>query len=429
MTSDLRRWLRGDFARHVASLGSGTALGQLIVVAVTPLLTRLYTPEDMGLFGLFASFLAIASVAATLRLDFAIATTADRETALRLLALCLVVTPLASLLLGALLYLLIRHDVFAYGLLPLWTVPLGIVALAATGAFVALRCWHVARRSFTAVGRAMVAQGTARAVASVLLGLPAAGWAGLAAGDLAGRLFGIGRLWREAGGELQQARRGGRLGRLGEELSRARHFPLVVLPSSLVDALAAALPLPFIAWMFGAAEAGQFALVWRVAGLPGGLVAASVGDVFHAHATAARSVGSPQVRHLLLDTMRMLGIVAVAIYVPLCLVAPWVFEWVFGAPWRMAGEMLLLLAPMWLTSMVVSPVSRLPMVLGRPQLKLVFDTCFLLLPLAALAAFASHGVLVAVFAYGVAAAAAYAIFALLLYHAAGRRAEEARPAA
>lgn len=427
MTLDVRRWLRGDFARHVASLGSGTALGQLIVVAVTPLLTRLYTPEDMGLFGLFASFLAIASVAATLRLDFAIATTSQPEVALRLLALCLLVAPLTSLALGAVLYAMIRLDVFAYGLLPLWTVPLGVVALVATGVFIALRCWHVGRHGFAVVGRALVMQGVARAGSSVLLGLAATGWAGLAGGEVAGRLLGIRRLWRDAGVELRRSMREGRLAGLRAELRRARHFPLVVLPSSLVDALAAALPLPVIAWLFGPAEAGQFALVWRVAALPGGLVAASVGDVFHAHATAARDGGPQRVRGLLVDTVRMLGLVAAAIFVPACLLAPWAFPWIFGGPWRTAGEMMLWLFPLWILSMVVSPVSRLPLVLGRPHLKMVFDACFLLLPLAALLACAQHGLMFAVLAYGAAAAVAYAAFAVLLYHAAGRPAVEARP--
>lgn len=427
MIPSIRHWLRGDFARHALVLGSGTALGQLIMVAVTPLLTRLYTPTDMGLFGLFANFLAVASVAATLRLDFAVATTSSPDSALRLLALSLLICPVASVALSALLYVLIREDVFAYGLLPVWTVPLCAAALIATGCFVALRYWHVGRRDFRVVGRALVAQGFARAGASVLLGLPGTGWVGLALGDLAGRAFGIRRLWREAGTEFARARRSGTLGRLREQLWQARRFPLVVLPSSLVDALAAALPLPLIAWLFGPAAAGQFALVWRVAALPGGLVAASVGDVFHAHAARARDEGPDPSRRLLLDTMRMLGLLAILIYLPLCIVSPWVFGWIFGEPWREAGEMLRLLGPLWVTAMVVSPVSRLPVVLGRPGLKFVFDLCFLVLPMVALVVASSRGLMTALLAYGLATAAAYAVFAVLLYAVAGRRAVQSPP--
>lgn len=426
MKERVGRWLGGDFARHVTALASGTALGQLIVIVVTPLLTRLYTPEDMGLAGLFASFLAIASVAVTLRLDFAIATTSSRDEALRLLALCLVVCPLASLAMGGVLFALIQANVFAYGLLPLWTVPLGIVALVATGVFIALRFWHVGRHGFASVGRALVAQGAARAGASVALGLPGLGWSGLALGEVVGRLFGIGRLWKDAGHELRRSRQAGGLAGLGDSLRRARHFPLVVLPSSLVDALAAALPVPIIAWLFGAAEAGQFALVWRVAALPGSLVVASFGDVFHAHATAARSDEPRRVRGLLLSTMRMLCILAVVVYVPACLLAPWLFPWLFGEPWRLSGQMMLVLAPLWMTSLIVSPVSRLPLVLGRPGLKFVFDVCFLVLPIGALLIFSGQGLMTAVLAYGIAAAAAYAVFAVLLYDTSGRHAAEVR---
>jgi O-antigen/teichoic acid export membrane protein len=210
-------------------------------------------------------------------------------------------------------------------------------------------------------------------------------------------------------------------------LWQARRFPLVVLPSSLVDALAAALPLPLIAWLFGPAAAGQFALVWRVAALPGGLVAASVGDVFHAHAARARDEGPDPSRRLLLDTMRMLGLLAILIYLPLCIVSPWVFGWIFGEPWREAGEMLRLLGPLWVTAMVVSPVSRLPVVLGRPGLKFVFDLCFLVLPMVALVVASSRGLMTALLAYGLATAAAYAVFAVLLYAVAGRRAVQSPP--
>jgi O-antigen/teichoic acid export membrane protein len=124
--------------------------------------------------------------------------------------------------------------------------------------------------------------------------------------------------------------------------------------------------------------------------------------------------------------MRMLVLLAVAIYVPACLLSPWVFPWLFGEPWRVSGAMMLWLAPLWMASLVVSPVSRLPLVLGRPGLKFVFDVSFLVLPLGALVALASRGLAAAVLAYGAAAAVAYAIFAVLLYDTAGRRAAAAQ---
>jgi O-antigen/teichoic acid export membrane protein len=47
-------------------------LGQAITVLVSPILTRLYTPEDFGVFGVYASILGIVTVVASLRYEYAL---------------------------------------------------------------------------------------------------------------------------------------------------------------------------------------------------------------------------------------------------------------------------------------------------------------------------------------------------------------------
>ena len=42
--------------RDFLTLASGTGFGQLIILAVTPILTRLIIPADMGLFRMFSTF-------------------------------------------------------------------------------------------------------------------------------------------------------------------------------------------------------------------------------------------------------------------------------------------------------------------------------------------------------------------------------------
>jgi O-antigen/teichoic acid export membrane protein len=280
-----------------------------------------------------------------------------------------------------------------------------------------LRYWHVGRRGFRDVSVAAVAQGVGRAGASVAFGAAGAGWPGLLLGDLVGRLLGIRRLWRHARPALRENWRGAAPAALADRLRRAWRYPLVVLPSSLLDALAAALPLPVIATLFGPASAGQFALVWRAASVPAALIGASVADVFHAHAAAARLQGGPAVRALLLRTVSRLALLATVIYVPVCIAAPLVFEWLFGHEWRTSGWLMLLLLPMWWTSAIVSPVSRLLVVMDRPAWKFAFDATFLVGPILAMYALEDRGLSAAVFGYGLAATLAYVIYAALLYAA------------
>lgn len=73
------------FLKNLLTLFSGTVLAQLIPLLALPILTRLYTPEDFGLYGIFIAFLTIGSVIFSLRYDFATAQAKDEESARNLL--------------------------------------------------------------------------------------------------------------------------------------------------------------------------------------------------------------------------------------------------------------------------------------------------------------------------------------------------------
>src|SRR5919201_3348712 len=68
-----KRW---SFARDVATLGAGTAVAQIFTIASGPVITRLYTPNDLGVLGLFTSFLSVATVATSLKYELGIVSAA-----------------------------------------------------------------------------------------------------------------------------------------------------------------------------------------------------------------------------------------------------------------------------------------------------------------------------------------------------------------
>ena len=41
---------KSEFSRNVLTLMTGTTIAQAIPIAISPILTRIYTPEDFGLF-------------------------------------------------------------------------------------------------------------------------------------------------------------------------------------------------------------------------------------------------------------------------------------------------------------------------------------------------------------------------------------------
>ena len=63
---------KSRFARSASLLAGGAVAGQAIIVAASPILTRLYSPEDFGVLAVFASLLSILSIVASLRYQLAI---------------------------------------------------------------------------------------------------------------------------------------------------------------------------------------------------------------------------------------------------------------------------------------------------------------------------------------------------------------------
>jgi len=53
---------RSEFSKNVLTLMTGTTIAQAIPIAITPILTRLYTPEDFGVFALFIVIIFILKV-------------------------------------------------------------------------------------------------------------------------------------------------------------------------------------------------------------------------------------------------------------------------------------------------------------------------------------------------------------------------------
>jgi len=109
----LKRAKSNEFARNVVTLITGTAVAQAIPVAISPILTRLYSPEDFGVLALFIAITSIISVFATLRFEIAIPQAKHSRDAAAVTALSLLLCTSISLFLLIIVSLL-GHEIAAF---------------------------------------------------------------------------------------------------------------------------------------------------------------------------------------------------------------------------------------------------------------------------------------------------------------------------
>jgi O-antigen/teichoic acid export membrane protein len=411
------------FTRHVITLSGGTGIGQLLVAASYPIITRMYGPSTLGIYGMVVSFAYIASSAIGGKYELAIVSAPDDGEGLWLtllsISIAIPVAFLAALVMQAFSY----GNILSYGLLPRWTALLLVPILLLTGWFTALRFWSIRDAGFGQVGRALVAQGFGRAVFPVALGFASASVAALLAGEIFGRLFAVRGLLKDFRRRAQLLHGQSVRSNLWRVMRTHWRCPGLLLPSSLIDALAAALPLPLIATLFGPFAAGQFALVQRVISLPAAFITSSVSDVVHSHASEAHAGSPGELKREMIRATRRLAVLSAAVYVPLALVSPFLFGPVFGAKWTQAGVLASWLAPLLAMHTVVSPLTRIFVVVRRYDLKLICDLANCVLPISMMALMHGRGLVPTVAAFGITAALISAgIFGVVYHVVTGRRA-------
>ena len=349
----------------------GTTVAQVIVVASSPALTRLYSPGDLGAYSVAISVLAILLTVACLRYDWAIPLPKEDVIAANLLALCLLTTFGTSLAAGAAL-LLAGPSLLAFLGASGTTryIPLLIIGQLSGGILLALTGWAIRTKNFSDVAASRISQTGTLVLLQLGLGVAHSGPLGLLLGAVAGSTSGSMRLartaWHTHASSFRRVSRDG----IRAAAGRYRRFPIFSSGSALLNTIGAQTPLLAIVALHGTAEGGQFALAQRVAAFPVTVVAAAVAQVFVAESALLVREQTSGMRALFGRTTRWLAVSAIGPFALLAVAAPTLGGLVFGDEWRMAGLFVAILAPMFYLQLVTSPTGGTLDVLERQDLHL-----------------------------------------------------------
>ncbi len=352
-----------SFTRNVLTLMGGTAIAQAIPLLASPVLTRLYSPEQ---FGALALLLAIANPLSLLvggRYELTVVLPREDDRAQALARLGLLLAAVVSVLLGTAIWLL--RDQFASllggpsAMAPLLLSPFLFMLM---GAFQPLNNWLIRKQAFRAMGVNKVVQTAGITAVSLGLGLLAFRH-GLMVGYLAGWSVYI------IVGAIQARRKEFRFRPLDPmELRKAAHayrsFPLFNALPAVLNTATLSLPVFLMAQVFGKESTGQFNLCRQTILLPVTFLATSYMQAYMQRASQTVADGQPVVPALR-GGLRALGAMALAMVMVLMAAGPWLFGLVFGVQWTEAGEYARILALPIALQLVVVPLTPLLPALGR----------------------------------------------------------------
>ncbi|MGW8322435.1 MAG: lipopolysaccharide biosynthesis protein, partial [Thermodesulfobacteriota bacterium] len=332
------------FVRSVAMLASGTIAGQAISVLASPILTRLYSPAEFGVFQVFLALATSVDRAVCGGYEAALVLPRSDRSAKKLLGVAIHFAVAFALLIlvffllfgGDVLEVLDAPELEGWALL----VPL---QLALMGLFYSLHVFSLRRRRYDLMARARVAQALSLVVVSMGLGLAGAGFGGLIAGFMAGWFASIAFLAYPARDALTfEDLRWDRRSRA--VACRYREFLTFGAPGKLLSGAALVMPVFFLSHFFSATVVGYYSLVVRVAEAPLAILGQSVSQV-HMRKVVDLIQRGEAVRPYLLRLAATLSAISIVLAILLMVVGPDLFAWVFGPPWREAGLYIRVLMP------------------------------------------------------------------------------------
>lgn len=357
----------GSFRDNFFTMAVGRTLSQVIPLLMTPLLTRIYTPEDFGIFAIFLSLVTVLALISNGRYNLAITLPKENTKAIQLFIIC-VIGVISISLFTFLIGISFQEDLLkAFGIEGknafIYLVPLGVLIVALIES---VYYWLLRIRSYQFLSKNFIIQTSSITLFKVGFAFLHWGWFGLVFAHILGSLLSLILLIIQMikTYDLKAIREEMKKNKLIEIAKEYKKFPFLSLPADGINSIANQLPNILLNNLFGSSVVGYYSLTQRVLGLPINFVSTAMTDVFRERAsTDYRDKGN--CKGIFLETFKHLSLLSIVPFLLLFLFAPYLVPIILGDQWVQAGEYIRILSLMFMFRFIASPLSSTLYINGK----------------------------------------------------------------
>lgn len=389
------KFLKSEFSRNVATLLTGSAVAQIIPIAVTPILTRIFSPEEFGTYTFYMALVTFLLVIASARYENAIPLPKEDKDAINIFALSFLILffVTALLVIGLFFFETVIHDALGSNALGywIWLVP---VTVFFAGASKILTFWSNRQKRFKNTSMAMIASTTGRVGIQLVagpekFGILSAGksWtefykaifskthktpSGITdfgvgtlivtftMGFILSTLFLIFPFLKKEKVLLKSVSSAG----MKTQAKRYINFPKINTFHALSDELKNIGLTWVILYAFNEMILGFYSMTVRILRAPLAIIGTAFSQVFYQKA-AEMFAHDQNLVPLIKSTVRKMLLIAAPIFLVILIAGPWLFEFVLGDQWRIAGVYAQYLTPWLYLSFAIGPVLQVSSVLNK----------------------------------------------------------------
>lgn len=359
--------------RNVFILMSGTLFAQLLPFLISPILTRIFTPQQFGEFGLYFSITMICSVFITARYEMAIMLPKEEHEAENLVGLSILITCIISCVLLVLI-LFFKQSIallFKTPAIENWLLFIPI-SLFSIGIYQALNYWNNRNEKYKSIAFSRVARSAATSFWSIIFGFSGLKKGGLILGDTLGQLLSMFFLFQRTKKDYPIFLKSVNKAEIKKQAVRYKQFPIYNVSSGMLEKLSGHSPVMYLAHFFNESITGFFSFSLRIISAPSTIVARAFGDIFRQKATKIYNEQG-NCKKLFKKTFFQLLMLSLIPFSLFYFVAPDLFALVFGEKWYQAGKFAQVLTPMFFLQFLVSPLSNMFLIAEKQNIDLIMQ--------------------------------------------------------
>ena len=344
MKNKLIELIKKPFVRNVITMSSGTVIAQAIVVLCSPIITRMYKPEVLGVLGIFLAIAGIFQSIGSLSYDNAIVLPKKDEHAKAIFLLSFMISGAVTFLISLIFFffkdkiisLLQIEEVAPFVLL----IPIWVFFAVCTDI---IEQWLTRKEQFRKKASIMVINTSMVNASKIGAGLYSPSVFMLVSISTFGYALHATLLlfsqynWSKKGVESIKKANWFSISHAYKMAKKYFDFPFYRAPQLFVQSISVKLPTLVLAGFFGPVSVGWYALGTRAVKVPSNIIAKSFGNVFYPKIAKDFNQGE-NVRKILIKATAAL---ALAGFIPFSLVIIWgpeLFGFIFGDDWFTAGK-------------------------------------------------------------------------------------------
>jgi O-antigen/teichoic acid export membrane protein len=376
---------KSDFFRNSATLLSANVIAQIIPIIIYPIITRQYSPSQLGILSVFLSISGILAVLSTGRYEFAILLPRDDKTAQILLSISVFISISFSIVL-LLFIVLFNTNIAAWLHEPqikpwLYIIPFSVFM---SGLYQAFSYFFNRHKDYKSIGVYGISQGFVSSGLKLVFGYAGYTSFGLIIatfiGQLASIIFFIYKALKKFGTKIIEVRDVILMKKVAVEYSS---FPKFRMFHAFTNTFSGSLPFFILTSFSGAEVAGFFSLCMAIVFRPVNLFTSSIGQVLSRNCIE-RMQQKQSIEKYLKKLILIISVSFLPIFICFSIFSVQIVSFIFGKQWVESGRYLRYLMPWLYFVMLYSLLSFLPDLVFKQKQALLVDILYLFMRLASL---------------------------------------------